>query len=91
MFSKIVVVTAGLVLGAAAPALAADHEDQEGGFRELGTGATITEGVNPADHRSLRDAESAEDRAVEEKGTREREGNERERGVNERERHEPER
>lgn len=82
MFIKIAVVTAGLVLGAVAPALAADHEDQDGGFRELSTGATITDGVNPADHRSLRGAESAEDRAVEERGTREREGNEREREVN---------
>lgn len=53
---KIAVATTALVLGAAPLALAADHEDQSGGFRELGSGATITEGVNPAEHRSLQKA-----------------------------------
>jgi LTXXQ motif family protein len=53
---KIAVATTTLALGSAAAALAADHEDQSGGFRELGSGATITEGVNPVDHRSLQKA-----------------------------------
>ena len=83
MFTKIAIATSALVLSTAPLALAADHEDQGGGFRELGSGATITEGVNPADHRSLRDASSAEAREVEEKQAKERELNE------ERERREP--
>ncbi len=53
---KIAVTATALVVGAAPLALAADHEDQSGGFRELGSGATITEGVNPAEHRSLQRA-----------------------------------
>jgi hypothetical protein len=61
---KIAVTTIALALGTAPLALAADHEDQSGGFRELGTGAIITEGVNPAEHRSLRDAESSEAREL---------------------------
>jgi hypothetical protein len=58
MFTKIKValVTTALVVGAAPLAAAADHDDQSGGFRELSTGATITEGVNPAYHRSLQKA-----------------------------------
>jgi hypothetical protein len=71
---KITVATTALVLGAAPLALAADHEDQGGGYRELGTGAIITEGVNPAEHRSLRDAESSEARAIRETDARRRMG-----------------
>ena len=64
---KIAVTTIALALGTAPLALAADHEDQGGGFRELGSGAIITEGVNPADHRSLRDSESSEAREIRER------------------------
>jgi hypothetical protein len=56
MFIKIAIATTALVLGTAPLALAADHEEQSGGFRELGSGAIITEGVNPAYHRSLQKA-----------------------------------
>ena len=38
---KIAAATTALVLGPAPLALAADHENQSGGFRELGSGATI--------------------------------------------------
>ena len=74
MFIKIAVTTIALVLGPAPLALAADHEEQGGGYRELGTGATITEGVNPAYHRSLRDAESSEARGIMERDIRRRMG-----------------
>jgi LTXXQ motif family protein len=53
---KIAVAITALVLGIAPLALAADHENQSGGYRELGSGATITEGVNPVEHRSLQKA-----------------------------------
>jgi hypothetical protein len=74
MFIKIAIATTALVLGTALLALAADHEEQSGGFRELGSGAIITEGVNPADHRSLRDyeesSEAREAREIRERGRR---------------------
>lgn len=50
---KIAAATTALVLGSAPLALAAEHEDQSGGYRQLGSGAIVTEGVNPAYHRSL--------------------------------------
>jgi hypothetical protein len=53
---KIAAATTALVLGSAPLALAAEHENQSGGFRELSTGAIITEGVNPAYHNSLQKA-----------------------------------
>jgi hypothetical protein len=74
MFIKIAIATTALVLGTAPLALAADHEDQSGGFRELGSGATVTEGMNPAYHPSLRDAESSEARAIRETDVRRRMG-----------------
>jgi hypothetical protein len=49
---SIITVAAVVVLGAASAALAADNE-QHGGFRELGAGGAVTDGVNPVDHPSL--------------------------------------
>jgi hypothetical protein len=43
--------TAALIVGAASMALAADEET--GGFRQLGSGGTVTDGVNPVDHPSI--------------------------------------
>jgi hypothetical protein len=46
-----------LVLGAGSLAQAANENDggnETGGFRELGPGGAVTDGVNPAYHRSLR-------------------------------------
>jgi hypothetical protein len=43
---------AALIVGAASAALAAD-EKESGGFRQLGSGGTVTDGVNPADHPSI--------------------------------------
>jgi hypothetical protein len=45
-------IAAALIVGAASVAMAAD-DDQKGGFRELGPGGTVKDGVNPADHPSL--------------------------------------
>jgi hypothetical protein len=41
-----------LVVGAASAALAADDKDNSG-FRELGSGGSVTQGVNPVDHPSI--------------------------------------
>ena len=51
-----IAVSAAILLGAAPLAVAAERDDQGGGFRELGSGAVVTEGVNPAYHRSLQKA-----------------------------------
>jgi hypothetical protein len=47
-----IALAAAVMLGAVSVALAAD-DDQHGGFRELGNGATVKEGINPVDHPSL--------------------------------------
>ena len=50
-----------LVLGAGSLAQAANENDggnETGGFRELGPGGVVTDGVNPVYHRSLRGAAS---------------------------------
>jgi hypothetical protein len=44
-----------LTLGAASVAMASDRgEDDSGGFRQLGSGGVVTDGVNPVYHRSIR-------------------------------------
>jgi hypothetical protein len=53
MLTKIALATA-LTIGAASVALAANENDTTGGYRELGAGGVVTDGVNPAFHRSLR-------------------------------------
>jgi len=52
MLTKIALVAA-LTLGAASVVMAAPDTDPNGGYRELGPGGTVTDGVNPAYHRSL--------------------------------------
>jgi hypothetical protein len=41
-----------LALGIASVALAANENDQPGGYRELGPGSAATQGVNPAFHKA---------------------------------------
>jgi hypothetical protein len=56
MLTKIVL-AAALVIGTAGAALASNENDggnETGGYRELGPGGVVTDGVNPAFHRSLR-------------------------------------
>ena len=53
MLTKIALVAA-LTLGAASVAMAAPETDPTGGYRELGPGGIVTDGVNPVYHRSLR-------------------------------------
>ena len=53
MLTKIALVTA-LTLGAASVVMAAPDTDPKGGYRELGPGGVVTDGVNPAYHPSLR-------------------------------------
>jgi hypothetical protein len=55
MLTKInrIALATALTLGTACAALAASDTDPKGGFRELGPGGTVKEGVNPVDHRSL--------------------------------------
>jgi len=55
MLTKIALVTA-LTLGTAFAALAANENDQTGGYRELGPGGVVTDGVNPVFHPSMRGA-----------------------------------
>jgi hypothetical protein len=55
MLTKIALATA-LVLGAAGAALAAPDTDPNGGFRLLGPGGVVTDGVNPVYHPSMRSA-----------------------------------
>jgi hypothetical protein len=53
MLTKITL-AAAITLGAACAALAAPDTDPKGGFRELGPGGFVTDGVNPAYHPSMR-------------------------------------
>ena len=53
MLTKIALATA-LTIGAASVALASNENDTPGGYRELGPGGFVTDGVNPAYHPSLR-------------------------------------
>jgi hypothetical protein len=51
------VLAMALTVGAAGAALASNENDggnETGGYRELGPGGVVTDGVNPAYHRSLR-------------------------------------
>jgi hypothetical protein len=49
-----IALAAALTLGTAFAALAANENDTSGGYRELGPGGVVTDGVNPVFHRSLR-------------------------------------
>jgi hypothetical protein len=54
--ARMVLATA-LTVGTACTALASNENDggnETGGYRELGPGGVVTDGVNPAYHRSLR-------------------------------------
>jgi hypothetical protein len=53
MLTKIVLATA-LTIGAAGVALASNENEITGGYRELGPGGFVTDGVNPVFHPSLR-------------------------------------
>jgi len=55
MLTKIAL-AAALAIGTAGAAVASPDSDSSGGFRELGPGGFVTDGVNPAYHRSLRGA-----------------------------------
>jgi hypothetical protein len=55
MFSNTkIALAAALVLGAGSAALAANENDSTGGYRELGPGGVVTDGVNPVFHPSMR-------------------------------------
>ena len=59
MLTKTKIALAALLIlgGAGSAALAASENDggnDTGGYRELGPGGVVTDGVNPAYHRSLR-------------------------------------
>jgi hypothetical protein len=61
MLTKIVL-AAALAIGTASAALASNENDggnDAGGFRVLGSGAVVTDGVNPVFHRSLRGGASS--------------------------------
>jgi hypothetical protein len=54
MLTKIALATA-LAIGTAGAALASNENDGDtGGYRLLGPGGVVTDGVNPVFHRSLR-------------------------------------
>jgi ABC-type sugar transport system substrate-binding protein len=56
MLTKIVL-AAALAIGTAGAAMASNENDggnETGGYRELGPGGVVTNGVNPVFHRSLR-------------------------------------
>jgi hypothetical protein len=53
MVTKIAL-AAALAIGTAGAALASQDSDSYGGFRELGPGGVVTDGVNPVFHPSLR-------------------------------------
>ena len=53
MLTKIAL-AAALTLGTAFAALASNENDVTGGYRELGPGGVVTDGVNPVYHHSLR-------------------------------------
>ena len=57
MLTKTKILATALTVGTAGAALASNENDggnETGGYRELGPGGVITDGVNPAYHRSLR-------------------------------------
>jgi hypothetical protein len=45
---------AALAIGTAGAALANDNDGYTGGYRELGSGGAVTDGVNPVYHPSMR-------------------------------------
>ncbi|HLH98009.1 MAG TPA: hypothetical protein VKW08_23120 [Xanthobacteraceae bacterium] len=49
-----VVLAAALSISAASFAVAAPDTDPKGGYRELGPGGVVTDGVNPVYHQSLK-------------------------------------
>ena len=53
MLTKIALATA-LTIAAASTAMASNENDTSGGYRVLGPGGVVTDGVNPVFHRSLR-------------------------------------
>ena len=54
MLTKIAL-AAALAIGTAGAALASNENDGDtGGYRQLGPGGVVTDGVNPVYHRSLR-------------------------------------
>jgi hypothetical protein len=53
MLTKIALAMA-LAIGTASAALASNENDETGGYRLLGPGGVVTDGVNPVYHRSLR-------------------------------------
>jgi hypothetical protein len=58
MLTKIALVTA-LTIGAACAAMAAPDTEDRGGYRLLGPGGVVTDGVNPVYHPSMMRGESA--------------------------------
>jgi hypothetical protein len=57
MLTKTKIALAAIImLGAGSLAQASDNDggNETGGYRELGPGGVVTDGVNPAFHRSLR-------------------------------------
>jgi hypothetical protein len=53
MFTKTTIaLAAAAIIGVSLMALAAD-DDQHGGFRQLGPGGVVTQGINPVEHPSL--------------------------------------
>jgi hypothetical protein len=64
-----IILAASILLAAGSFAMAAENDDTPGGFRQLGSGGTITEGVNPADHPSLNGEKSPRQRAIENEKT----------------------
>ena len=53
MLTKIALASA-IAFGVAGAALAAPDTDPKGGYRELGPGGVVTDGVNPVFHPSMR-------------------------------------
>jgi hypothetical protein len=53
MLTKIAL-AAALAIGTVGAALASNENEDIGGYRQLGPGGTVTDGVNPVYHRSLR-------------------------------------
>jgi hypothetical protein len=55
MLTKTMIALATAVtLGTASVALASNENDTTGGYRELGPGGVVTDGVNPVFHPSMR-------------------------------------
>jgi hypothetical protein len=54
LIKTMIALATSLALGAASVALAANENDgQTGGYRELGSGAVVADGVNPIFHPSM--------------------------------------